>query len=224
MIVIVIRLAIVVEPGLHAFGEVLVSIDRCVLRFPQSGGHRTVVGFSQAGVEAIIDVDHAAQMNIVRELMNQDVLGGVRIAGIGEHVLLGAGAHRIRPRPPEPACARIPEILGLQAAILWDVGREFGIADHDHTRATIDHGLAHVWPLGQHHVDYIGGFLQRVVVNLAGTDHRITIRTHVLLIERVELQRRRRRADFEIGRHAGWTEDRRVPKPADGKPQESHRF
>ena len=200
VIVVVVVLAVVVEPGLHSLGEVFVMVGRRVLALPATGRHRSVVSFFQPAVEGRIDVDHAAQMNVVRELVNQDVLGRIRIAGIAEQVLLAARAIRIGLRPAGPASPRVPIILGFEPRELRQVGRELVVSDDAQPRAALDHRRFHIRPLGQHQVDEIRRLLERVVVDLLRRDDRIAAGIDILLVKRIDLQYGWRRGDADIVR------------------------
>ena len=61
VIVVVVVLAVVVEPALHAFGEVFVMVDRSVLALPKPGFHGRVVSLFDTSIEAGVDVGHATQ-------------------------------------------------------------------------------------------------------------------------------------------------------------------
>ena len=97
MVVVVVRLAVVVEPGLHALREVLILVGRGVLALPQPLGGGLLEGRLPAGVEGLVHPHHPAQVDVVGELVDQDVLGRVGIAGIGQHVFLSAATDRIGP-------------------------------------------------------------------------------------------------------------------------------
>ena len=90
VIVVVVILAVVVEPGLDAFGEILVVVHRRIFALPQPGGHGFPVGRFQARIKGWIDVDETSQMNVVREFVDQDALGRVRVAVISQQVFLAA--------------------------------------------------------------------------------------------------------------------------------------
>ena len=71
----VVVLAIVVEPGLHSLGKVLMAIHAGVFAFPQPGRHRRLVGRLQPIVKCWIDIHHSSQMDVVSDFVNQDALG-----------------------------------------------------------------------------------------------------------------------------------------------------
>jgi hypothetical protein len=82
MVVVVIVLAVVVEPRLHALGEIFAVVDAGVFAFPQTLLHGRVVGLPDTDVEGGIDVVQSAQVDVVGELVDQDVFLLIGISGI----------------------------------------------------------------------------------------------------------------------------------------------
>ena len=70
MIVIVVGLAVVVEPRLHAFGKILVVVHARVHTLPKACGHCRCVSLLQAFVERLINIHQAPQMDVMREFVN----------------------------------------------------------------------------------------------------------------------------------------------------------
>ena len=90
MVVVMIVLAIIVEPRLNSFCEVFAAIDRRILPLPQTGIHGSAISLLQTSVKRRINVLQASQMDVVSDFMNQDILGGIRIAGIAEQIFFTA--------------------------------------------------------------------------------------------------------------------------------------
>ena len=88
VIVIVVRQAVVIEPGLHALGKILVAIHAGVLSFPQPRCHGRVIGRFQSFVKGGVNVDHSPQMNVVGKFMDQNALGRVRVTRIRKQIFL----------------------------------------------------------------------------------------------------------------------------------------
>jgi hypothetical protein len=199
VIVIVVVFAVVVEPGLHAFGEILGVIYGGVFGFPEPLLHRPLVYGLEPVVEGLVHLDHPAQMNVVGEFVNQDVFLVIRVTLVGEHVFLRAGTDGVGSGSAQTARAGIPIILGSKLPIFGDVRGEFVVSHDDHARATGDHGALHVGASGQHHVDEVGGFPEGEVIDLSRTHNRIATCAHVLLVEGVELHRSRWFGDLIVG-------------------------
>ena len=181
MVVVVVVDAVVVEPRLHALREILVMVDARILAFPQAGLHRGGVGGLQSRVEARVHIQQAAQMDVVRELVDEDALLLIRVAGKSQHVFLGHRAQGIGLAAAESAGAGVPEILRRQtgeitepapghADELGQVGGEFIVGHDAHACAALDHRRAHVGSFRQHHVDEENGLLERVRIHLRGGD------------------------------------------------------
>ncbi len=188
VVVVVVGWPVVVEPALHTLGPVLVAIGRRILVLPQPASHRTLVRLLQAFVEGLVDTDQAPEMNVVSKLVDHDGLGAVRIPRVPHHVLLGTRADRIGPRAAQAPGPSVPEVLGLHAGVLGNVGRELVVPDHDQPRTAVDHRLPHVGTTGQHQVDQVRRLLQSKVTDIARGHDRVSTRLDVLLVERIQPQ------------------------------------
>ena len=166
-----------------------------ILAPPEAGLHRGVVGLLEPRVERGIDVREPPQVDVVGELVDQDVLGGVGVAGIAEHVLLPAGAERIRLAAPQAAGPGVPVVLRRQAgearhrigrkpAKLRLVRRVLVPADDAEPGTAFDHGLADIRAFRQQQVDQVDGLLQGVGIDGRGRDHRIASRGRPLGVDR----------------------------------------
>ncbi len=90
MIVVIVILTIVVEPGLNTLGKIFVMIHRSVFAFPEISGHGSLVGSFQARIKRGIDIDHAAKVDVMSKLMNEDAFCGVGIAFVAQEILFTA--------------------------------------------------------------------------------------------------------------------------------------
>ena len=202
VVMVVIVLAIVIKPGLNPFGKIFVVIDGSILPFPQAGVHRFAITFLQAFVEGWIDILQASQMNVVRDFVDQDAFGRIRIAVISEQVLFAAGAIRVAVTSPGTTGSRIPEILGrktlhirpgsfplTQTSKLRQVSREFVVSDNAEPCPAADHGLQNIRPTGQHHVDQKLGLFQCIRVDVLRCNNRQAIRTCRLRVKSRSLVR-----------------------------------
>ncbi len=147
-----------------------------VFVFPEAGGHGFVVGGFEAGVEGGIDVGHAAEVDGVGEFVDEDVFGGVGVAGVGEEVFFSAGAEGVGFAAAGSAGSGVPEILvayagGVLAFSFTEEGEfgevcgEFVVGDDAEAGATIDEGFAEVVAVSDHLVDEEYGFLEGVGVD-----------------------------------------------------------
>ena len=87
MVVVVIFLPVVIKPGLHTFGEVLVVVNAGVFAFPQTLLHRGIISCLDPAIEGWVDIDHSPQMNIVRQFVNENILCRIRVPGIAQQIL-----------------------------------------------------------------------------------------------------------------------------------------
>ena len=205
VIVVVVVLAVVVEPRLDALGEILVVIHARVFALPEAGFHRAVVSLLEAHVERGVHVDHAAQVHVVREFVDQNVLRRVRVAGIGEQVFFATGTERIRLAAAHAPGTGVAIVTGGNTRSSGNrlVGQPFPLRlvrgelvprENGESRAALDHRLTHVRPLGEHQVHEVGGFLEGVGVHLGRRDDRIAVcgdplgveRRHTVLVRRIE--------------------------------------
>jgi len=133
-------------------------------------------------------------MDVLRELVDENALLLIRVAGKSEYVLLGHRAQGIGFAAAESAGARIPEIFCRQtrkiaqppfghADEFRQVAGEFIMGHYAHARATLDHRSAHVRSLRQHHVHKECGFLKRVRVHFRRSDNGEPLRTDALGIK-----------------------------------------
>ena len=188
-------LAVVVEPRLHRFREILVVIHARVFALPQAGLHRSVEGGLEPRVEGRVHICETAQMDVVRELVDENALGGVRIAGIAEQIFLSAGAERVAFAAAESAGAGVPVILRSDAGVAGH--RSLAQADElrlvhgelvprydAHARAALDHRGADVGAVGQHLVHEERGLLERVGIHLGRGDDGETVCSDALGVER----------------------------------------
>lgn len=95
VIVVMIILAVVVEPRLNPLREVFVVIHAGVFSFPKTSFHGLLIRRLQPSVEGRVDIHQSSQMDIVREFMNEDAFGGVRVTWIGKKILFAAGTKGI---------------------------------------------------------------------------------------------------------------------------------
>ena len=176
IVVVVIILAVVVEPRLHAFGEVFVVVDAGVFAFPQPVLHGRVVGLFDTVVEGGIHVVQSAQMNVVGELVNENIFLLIRIARIAEHVFLGAGAAGIGDTAAGAAGTGVPEIFAgkgfkighwliAHASEFRQISGEFIVGHDAEACAAQGHCFQDVGALGEHQVTDECGLLERVGVH-----------------------------------------------------------
>ena len=79
MVVVMIILAVGVEPTLDPFGEIFMVVDCGILARPQPLTHGVLIGIFDSTIKSGIKIGHSSQMHAVGKLMHQDVLGGVGI-------------------------------------------------------------------------------------------------------------------------------------------------
>ena len=94
-----------------------------------------------------------------------------------------------------------PPVVGaglLPVFLLGQVGGRLGPGHHDHPHLAADHRLAEVGALGEHVDDDVPGHKQSGVRDLLRGDDRDAERVGMLLIEGVERQVRRYRADVGL--------------------------
>ena len=84
MVVIVVGWSVGVEPTLHPLCPIFGFVFRGVFAFPQSIGQRSLVGLGETLVEGRVDVEDAVEVDRMCELVDQDVFGTVRVAGVTE--------------------------------------------------------------------------------------------------------------------------------------------
>ncbi len=195
MVVVVVVLAIVIEPALHPLGEVFVVIHGGVGAPPQPSGERGVMRGLDPRVEGGVDIAQAAQVNVMSELVDQNALRGVRIAGVGQQVLFGAGTEGVGVAAPHAAGAGIAIILGGdlrkvrhrqlgQPRPFGLVGRELIVGEDAQSRSAGDHRLADIRPLRQHQIDQVGSFLEGVRADPLGSANGITLGVDHLGVKR----------------------------------------
>ena len=80
-------LPVVIKPGLHTFGEVLMVIHAGVFAFPQPFLHGGIISCLDPAIEGWIDIDHSPQVDIVRQFVNENILCRIRIPGIAQQIL-----------------------------------------------------------------------------------------------------------------------------------------
>ncbi len=181
VVVVVIGIAVVVEPALHALGEVFVMVHAGVFALPKARLHRGVVAGLHALIEGGIDIDNAAQVNVVRQLVDEDVFRAVGIAIVSEEVFLRAGAVGIRDATAHAAGPCIAEITGAEIlkTFLFLLGEpdplgliagELVVREDAQSCAAFHHGLANVRTLREHHIDDVNGLLQRIRTHLGRGD------------------------------------------------------
>ena len=140
VVVVVVVDAVVVEPALHPFGEILVVVYRSVFPLPQAIAHRGVVGGEEPGIEGGIDVRHPAEMDDVGKLVDEDALSRVGIAVVGEEIFLPAGAIGIGLAAAGTAGPGVPEVAagdagkslhgsGSEEGKLGEIGGVFVVAE-----------------------------------------------------------------------------------------------
>src|ERR1700733_10083178 len=160
MIVVVIVHPVIVEPRLHPFRKVFVMIHAGILALPQSGRTGRIVRGLQTPIEGRIDVDHAAQVDIMCELVDKYALGGVGVAWKAEEVLLRARAIRVVLATAQASSAGIPVIFARYAEKpaysfrrkprrFGLIGRKLVVGEDTHARTAANHGVANVGPPGK---------------------------------------------------------------------------
>ena len=112
MVVVMIVLAVGIEPALNAFGEILVVVDRGIFARPQALTHRVLVGLFDTTIKSGIQIGHPSQMHTVGKLMHQNVLGGVGVALVAKKVLLPARAKWVGQTSPHAAGPTVVIVLG----------------------------------------------------------------------------------------------------------------
>ena len=70
-------------------------------------------------------------MDVVSELVDEDIFGGVRITGHRQDIFLGAGADGIGFGAPEAPGSSIPKVFRLHGRVIGNIGRELGVSDDD---------------------------------------------------------------------------------------------
>ena len=195
MIVVMVVLAVVVEPRLHALGKILVMVHARILALPQAGLHRGVVRGSQPSVERRVHVVHAAQVDVVSDLVDQDVLRRIRIAGVAQQILFAARAVRIGFAAAHSTRSSVPVLAARQGGeVLWRrfgktgefrlVGGEFVPTDDAQPRAALYHRLPHIGSFGEQQIDEIRRLRECIRIYSLRGDDRKSSRRDPLRIER----------------------------------------
>ena len=209
VIVLVVVLTVGVEERLRGFGPVFHAILACVGALPQALLHGRVVGRLEPAIERWIDRRQTHLMDRVRELMDEDALGGVGITGVREQVLL-AGTHGgpMR-RGTEPTRTHVPVALGLEVAVLGHVGGDLAHIHDRHAHGVGTHRPRDLGAAAQHAPREPDGFLQRTRIDLAAGHERQPFPHDALFVERLEPEAlahirrdRTRRRDHAIDQRA----------------------
>ena len=189
------------------------------MAFPEPLVHRGLVGVANLAEELGVGATDADVHDAVSKLVDENVLAEVAGAGVSQQIFFGAGG-RVA---PHAAGAPVPVLLVRESAdtflvvlalvrgeptviaagllpvlLLGQVGGRLGPSHHDHPHLAADHRLAEVRPLGEHVDDDVSGHEQCGVRDLLRGDDRDAERIGMLLIEGVERQVRRQRADVGL--------------------------
>ena len=121
--------------------------------------------------------------------MNENVLGLIGIPLITQKVFFPTTAVRIGGRATRPSGSGIPEILGSKVREFGEIGGELVVGQNHHPGSTLHHCLLDVRPFEQHAIDQIGSFLDRVIIDLIGGQHRIAFGIDILAVEVGRLHR-----------------------------------
>jgi hypothetical protein len=119
---------------------------------------------------------HAAQVNVMGKLVDEDALRRIGIAGVAEHVFLGDRTIRIGLATAHAARPRIAIVLWRKVRPFRQVGGVFVVRHDAHPRAALNHRRTHVGTLRKDHVYEERGFLERVGTHLGGGDDGKAIR------------------------------------------------
>ena len=191
--------AVIVEPRLDAFGKVFVVVGRSILPLPQTLGHGGLVSCLESKVKGRVNLQHTTQVDIVRELMDKDILGSVRVARERQHILFRTRTDGVSLRAAEATGAGVPVILRFEASVFRNIGGKLRPPHDDDPRAIRDHRRPDIRALGQHKVSQVSGFLEGVVVDGTGGHNRQTLGADVFFVKRRQVQFSRRGRDVADG-------------------------
>lgn len=178
--------AVVVEPGLDGFGPVFLGVGGGVGAFPEVAAGGVLEGLGEAGVEGGVETGEAHGVDGVGEFVDENVFGGVGVAGEAEQIFLGTTDAGGVGGGAETAGATVPEDAGGEVAVFGDVGGVLGGGHDGEAGAGGGHGLEDVGSAVEQVTNDPGGFAEGEEGEVGGADDGEVADAEVLLVEGVE--------------------------------------